>query len=88
LDPLLLRLLLLSLLSPLPLWLLLLSLLSPLPLPGWRRSLPLPGLLLFSLALFFTLLVVLRIYRANRREKQKQGSSTRSSNELHRNRLP
>ena len=80
LDPLLLWLLLLSLLDPL---LLLLSAclrslrlsLSVLLLCGWRRSLLLPTLLLlFRLALFFILLVALRVRRDNRPEKQKQGS--------------
>jgi hypothetical protein len=54
---------------------------------GCRRALPLPTLLLFRLALFFALLVVLRVHRDNRPEKHKQGCSTASSNKLHRNRL-
>jgi hypothetical protein len=73
----LLRLLWLRLLGPLLLlllWLLLPRLLGP--------------LLRFRLALFFLLLVVLRVRRDNRPEEQKQGSGTGSSNILHSNRLP
>src|SRR5579864_549805 len=87
LGPLLLWLLLVSLLGPLLLWLLLVSLLGPLLLCGWRRALPLPTLLLFRFTLFFALLVVLCIYRANRPEKQKQSSRTGSSNKSHNPRL-
>jgi hypothetical protein len=83
----LLRLLLPSLLCLMLLRLLLPRLLGPLLLCGWRRTLPLPTLLLFGLALFFLLLVVLRVCRDDRSAKQKQGSGTGSSNKLHRNRL-
>ena len=76
---LLLRLLLLRLLSPL-----LLRLLSGL----CALRLRLLTLLLFRLALFFVLLVVLRVRRDNHPEKQKQGSGTGSSNDLHSNRAP
>jgi hypothetical protein len=44
-----------------------------------RRSLLWLTLLLFRLALFFVLLVVLRVRRDNRPEKQKQRSGTDSS---------
>lgn len=54
---------------------------------GWLRAVLLPPLLLFGLAPFFILPVLLRVRRDNRPEKQEQGSSTRSSNELHRNHL-
>ena len=54
---------------------------------GRRRTLRLPGLLLFRLAPIFFLLVVLRVRRDNRPEKQIQGSGTGSSNEFHGNRL-
>jgi hypothetical protein len=87
LGSLLLRLLLPRLLGPLLLRLLLVSLLGPLLLCRWRRALPLPALLLFRLALFFALLVVLCIYRANRPKKQKQRSRTGSSNKSHNHRL-
>jgi len=86
LGPLLLWLLWLSLLGPLLLWLLWLSLLGPLLLRLlWPRLLG--PLLRFRLALFFLLLVVLRVRRDNRPEEQKQGSGTGSSNILHSNRL-
>jgi hypothetical protein len=99
LDPLLLlRPLLLSLLDPLLLLRpLLLGLLDPLLLLGlslrvlllcsWPRILLLPILLLFGPALLFVLLVVLRVRRDTRPEKQKQGSGTGSSKELHSSRL-
>jgi hypothetical protein len=54
----------------------------------WPRALGLLTLLLFRrIALFFPLLVLLRVCRDNRPEKQKQGSGTGSSNELHSNGL-
>ena len=97
-DPLLLGLLLLD---PLLLWLLLLDplllgllLLDPLLhlrallLCRWRRTLLLPALLLFNLALFFVLLVALSVPRDNRPQKQKQGSGSGSSNEFHSDRPP
>ena len=91
LSLLLLRLLWLSLLDPrllLSACLRLLRLsLRALLLCGWQSTLLLPTLLLFRLALFFVLLVVLRVRRDNRPEKQQQGSGTGSSNELHSNRL-
>ena len=46
------------------------------------------SLLLCRLALFFVLLVVLRVSRDNHPEKQKQGSSAGGSNESHRNHPP
>jgi len=55
---------------------------------GRRRALLLPTLLLFRLALFLVLLVVLRVRRDTRPEKQKQGCGTGSSNELHSHRPP
>ncbi len=91
LGPLRLRALLLSLLGARllrPLLLSLLDLLLRVLLRGWPRALLLPTLLLFSPALFFFLLFVLRVRRDNRREKQKQGSGTCRSNELHRNHPP
>jgi hypothetical protein len=93
LDPLLLRLLVLSLLDPLLLRLLVLSLLDLLLLRvlllcGWPRALRLSTLVRFRFTLFFVLLFVLRVNRDNRREKQKQGSGTCSSSELHCNHPP
>jgi hypothetical protein len=44
--------------------------------------------LLFGLALFFVLLVVLRVCWDHRPEKQKQGSGAAGSNELHGNHPP
>src|ERR1019366_1210981 len=86
LRPLLLRLwgpLLLRLLRGLRVLLLRLAL-RALLLCGWRRTLLLPTLLLFGrIALFFLLLVLLRVRGDNRPEKQKQGGGTGSSNELH-----
>jgi len=90
---LLLRSLLLRLLGPLLLWLLSglsVLLLLRLPLRLLSACLRLLRLFLprFRFALFFLLLVVLRVRRDNRPEKQKQGSATGSSNELHSNRPP
>jgi hypothetical protein len=82
LIPLLLRLLggsLAPLLLRLPLLLLLLG--------RWRRTLLSPTLPCFRLALFFLLPIMLRVRRDNRPEKQKQGSGTGCSNELHGNHL-
>ena len=55
---------------------------------GWLRTLLLPALLLLGLALFFVLLVLLRVRRDNRPEKQKQADGTGSSNELQGNLPP
>ena len=75
----------------------LLRLLSGLSTPLFRLVLPflsacprlflLPTLLLFSLAPFFILPVLLRVRREHHPEKQEQGSGAGSSNELHDNRL-
>jgi hypothetical protein len=79
------------LLRLIPLWLfpsplLLLRLfLRALLLCGWRRSLLPPALLLFRLALFFVLPVLLRVRGDNRPEKQKQNSGICNSTELHSN---
>jgi hypothetical protein len=86
LGPLLLRLLGLGLLGPLLLRLLGLGLLGPLLLRLLGLGL-LGPLLGFRLALFFFLLVVLRVHRDNRPEKQKQSSRTGCSNKLHNHRL-
>jgi hypothetical protein len=72
----------LSALFLLPLWLSLRALL----LCGWRSSLP-PTLLLFRPALFFVLLVLLRVRGDSPPKKQKQHGGTGSSNELHSNGL-
>jgi hypothetical protein len=91
--------LLLGLLSGLPVLLLLrlpllFACLGPLRLPlrtlllcGWPRIFPLPTLMLFRPVLPFVLLVVLRVRRDNRSEKQKHGGGTSGSNELHNNHL-
>ena len=81
---LLLRPLLLGLLDPL---LLLRLSLRALLLCRRPRTLLLPILLPFGLALLFVLLAVLRVRRDTRPEKQKQGSGTGRSKELHSCRL-
>jgi hypothetical protein len=62
-------------------------LLSPLLLCGWRRTLLWPALLPFRPALFFVLVLWLRVPRDNRPEKQKQGRGTGSWRQSHSNRL-
>ena len=72
----------LSLLSTCLRWLRLLALRAPL-LGVWRRALLLPALMIFTLALSFVLLVVLRVRRDKGSEEQEQGG-TGNSNILHR----
>ena len=55
---------------------------------GRRRGLLLPFLLSCRLALFFVLLLVLRVRRDERSDKQKQSSGPESSSKLHSNVLP
>jgi hypothetical protein len=54
---------------------------------GWRRTLLWPALLPFRPALFFVLVLWLRVRRDNRPEKQKQGRGTDSWRQSHSNRL-
>ena len=49
----------------------------------WLRTLRLPSLVLFGLALFFVLLFLPCVRRVNHCEEQKQGGDTRNSNDLH-----
>jgi hypothetical protein len=69
---------------------LLFACLRPLRLPlralmlgGWPRIFLLPALMLFRPALSFVLLVVLRVRRDNRSEKQKQSGEISGANSLH-----
>jgi hypothetical protein len=54
---------------------------------GWLRPLLLLPLAFFWLALFLTVLILLRVRGDNRPKKQTQGSGTGYSNELHRHHL-